>query len=292
MDNLDLGHWTSTIEFENVNEWFGFVYRVTDLTNDMQYIGRKQFHHYTRKKVKGRKNRKRVVKESKWREYTTSSKRINVLIEEHGIARFSFEIIELCATRGDLSYREVEIQWSEKVLSALLPNGEPKFYNGNIGSVKFRLSKHSKKTREKMSASHKGLASAKKGVKITSKDTLKKMSDATKRQMTPEAKEHLSNINLGKKMDEATKEKISKANTGVPKTAEHVAKVSAALKGRVIPEDQKLKMSLAKNPRGCRVNGIEYNSIKEAANQLDKSIGYLTWRLNSDKYPEFIIIIK
>jgi len=134
---MDLGHWQFTEEFD-ITEWYGFVYRVTDLVTTMEYIGRKQFFNVTRKIVKGRKNRKRVIKEGKWREYTTSSRQINELIVKHGKDRFKFEIIELCKTKGDLSFREVEIQWEEKVLTATLPDGTRKYYNGQIGAIKFR----------------------------------------------------------------------------------------------------------------------------------------------------------
>lgn len=134
---MDYGHWHCELEFE-VDDYFGFVYRVTDLHNNMEYIGRKQFHSHTRKVIKGRKNRKRVIKEGKWREYTTSSKKINELIEEHGMDRFKFEIIELCKTKGDLSYREAQLQWEELVLEAKLPDGSRKYYNGQIGAIKWR----------------------------------------------------------------------------------------------------------------------------------------------------------
>ena len=134
---MDFGHWHCEFDFE-VDDYFGFVYRVTDLTNDMEYLGRKQFHSHTRKKVKGRKNRKRIIKEGKWREYTTSSKIINELIIEHGIVRFKFEIISLCKTKGDLSYREAQLQWEELVLEAKLPDGTRKYYNGQIGAIRWR----------------------------------------------------------------------------------------------------------------------------------------------------------
>ena len=104
------GHWECSHEFD-MAEWFGFIYRVTNLKNDMMYIGRKQFRTYTRKKIVGRTNRKKIVTESNWKTYTTSSKAINQLIEEVNKDTFKFEIIELCASKAELVYREVEIQW-------------------------------------------------------------------------------------------------------------------------------------------------------------------------------------
>ena len=138
---MDYGHWHCDLDEFEVDEHFGFIYRVTDLVNGRQYIGRKQFHNHTRKKIKGRKNRKRVIKEDKWRAYTTSSRQINELITEHGMDRFKFEILELCKTRGELTYREAQLQWEEKVLEATLEDGTPAYYNGQIGAVKFKLKK-------------------------------------------------------------------------------------------------------------------------------------------------------
>lgn len=160
---MDLGHWVlsgkADIEDFNPDDWFGFVYRVTNTLNGMQYLGKKQFKSHTRKIVKGRKNRKRVSKESNWKEYLTSSTHVHDAIEEHGKENFKFEIIELCETRGDLSYREVELQWEEKVLEATLPNGDMKYYNKAIGNIKFRLSsvKNRIKLNEKAKKSSKTL---------------------------------------------------------------------------------------------------------------------------------------
>lgn len=41
-------------------------------------------------------------------------------------------------TRGELTYREVELQWNNDVLSRdTLPNGERTWYNEAIGAIKF-----------------------------------------------------------------------------------------------------------------------------------------------------------
>lgn len=124
----------------NIDDYYGFVYRVTDLHNNMEYIGKKTFWFRVAKKpLKGRKNRRLSKKESDWKTYTTSSKIINALIEEHGMERFKFEIIKLCKTKMELRYNEVKIQWENLVLEARLPNGEYKFYNGQIDSVRRKI---------------------------------------------------------------------------------------------------------------------------------------------------------
>ena len=131
---MDLGHWNSLIEDFNPGEWFGFVYRITNNTTDMSYIGRKQFFSYTRKKIKGRKNRKRIVRESNWREYTGSCDQLNEDIKSLGIGNFTFTILKLCKTKGDLDYHETWYQMNENVLHSTFPDGSRKYYNNNIMS--------------------------------------------------------------------------------------------------------------------------------------------------------------
>jgi len=132
----DIGHWTYPNEFDH-DEWFGFIYRIKHIPTGKHYIGKKQFHSYTRKKIKGRKNRKKIVKESNWKAYTGSSKQLNNDIEEFGKDQFEFTIESLHETRGSLFYAEVEKQVGENVLRETLDNGDRKYYNGHIGSTKF-----------------------------------------------------------------------------------------------------------------------------------------------------------
>ena len=130
------GHWQFPFEFDPA-EWYGFVYRIVDLDSNKEYIGKKQLKSRQRRKVKGRKNRKVVLKESNWEKYTGSSKALNAEIESRGKDRFAFYILSLHETKGSLYYQEVLTQITEDVLRATLPNGERKYWNGHIGAVKF-----------------------------------------------------------------------------------------------------------------------------------------------------------
>lgn len=132
----DTGHWEYPNEFD-YDEWFGFIYRIIHTQTGREYLGKKQFHSYTRKKIKGRKNRKKIIKESNWKKYTGSSKQLNNDIEEFGKDQFKFIIESLHETRGSLFYAEVEKQVKENVLRETLDNGDRRYYNGHIGSVKF-----------------------------------------------------------------------------------------------------------------------------------------------------------
>lgn len=132
----DIGHWEFPNKFD-ADEWFGFIYRIVHTPTGKSYVGKKQFHSYTRKKIKGRKNRKKIIKESNWKKYTGSSKQLNGDIETLGKDQFEFIIESLHETRGSLFYAEVEKQVKENVLRETLDNGERKYYNGHIGSTKF-----------------------------------------------------------------------------------------------------------------------------------------------------------
>jgi len=126
------GHWTNLPEDFIPSEWWGFVYCITRNDTGRKYIGKKQLNSYTRKKVKGRKNRKRVVKESNWKEYTGSCDELNKEIEELGKEKFTFEVLKLCKTKGELTFSEVEYQIKNNVLTESLEDGSRAYYNSNI----------------------------------------------------------------------------------------------------------------------------------------------------------------
>ena len=83
----------------------GFIYMIKFATGEF-YIGRKNFYSVRRIKVKDRKNRKIVTKESNWRTYETSSKEVQERIingEKH-----TKEIVHLCDTKVCLMYFELK----------------------------------------------------------------------------------------------------------------------------------------------------------------------------------------
>ncbi len=115
----------------DINEWFGFIYIITNRLTNQKYIGKKQFFSITRKTVKGRKNKKRIIKESKWETYTGSSVHLNKDIDLHGLDAFHFEIVSLHETKGSLYYAEVELMIINDAIRS------PQFYNRQCGAVKF-----------------------------------------------------------------------------------------------------------------------------------------------------------
>ena len=132
--------WTyqgKTFESEDIDDNYGFVYRITNLTNNYDYIGKKFF--WTVKKrppLKGKKNKRRSTVETDWKDYWGSSDRLTQDILQLGKEKFKREIIYLCKTRGETNYVEAFFQFRENVLL------REDNYNGiinirlGIGSVK------------------------------------------------------------------------------------------------------------------------------------------------------------
>ena len=112
---------------DDIGDFYGYVYRITNLVSGHDYIGRKYFNTVRKlNPLKGFKRKRKVTKETDWQEYWGSSKRLLEDIEKLGKANFKREIICLCETRGDTNYMEAKIQFDEEVL--LNPNN----YNGII----------------------------------------------------------------------------------------------------------------------------------------------------------------
>ena len=120
---------------------FGFVYLITNLKSNKKYVGRKYFYSVRRIKVKGKKNRKVIRKESNWRIYTGSNKDLSSDIEKIGIKNFKFEILILTETKGQTNYLEENIQHKMNVLT------NKSYYNSSIGSRKFITVKFSDKAK-------------------------------------------------------------------------------------------------------------------------------------------------
>ena len=105
----------------------GFVYLITNLTNNKKYIGKKlaKFKK-TRPPLKGRKNKRRSKVESDLRDYWGSSDKLIADVEQLGQDKFSREILYYCKSRGELSYLEAKEQFAREVLLS------DEYYNGII----------------------------------------------------------------------------------------------------------------------------------------------------------------
>ena len=115
-------------ESEDIKDYFGFCYILTDLENGMKYIGRKYF--YSVRKKKG--IRKKVRSESDWKTYYSSSKKIQQMVLESGPNRFKREILSLYKKKGQVNYNETKLLFQHNVLEAVNDDGEKLYYNENI----------------------------------------------------------------------------------------------------------------------------------------------------------------
>jgi antitoxin component YwqK of YwqJK toxin-antitoxin module len=96
------------IEFTEdlIDKSFGFVYCITNLSNGRRYIGKKLFTKSGRKQTKGKIKKVRVT--SDWLDYYGSNKELQEDVVKNGVDKFHREILHLCATRSECSYRETQ----------------------------------------------------------------------------------------------------------------------------------------------------------------------------------------
>ena len=123
--------WTyqgSTFTSDDINDFFGYVYRITNLQNGRQYIGRKYFV----QKRKPRGGKRRVTSESDWKKYYGSSPELKEDIKHYGKHNFKREIISLHETLGKVNYEETKQLFLNNVLMEALDYGTPAYYNSNI----------------------------------------------------------------------------------------------------------------------------------------------------------------
>ena len=111
----------------------GFVYIITNITNQRKYIGKKlaKFSKTTQKTVKlknGSKKKKKIRTkvDSDWRDYYGSSPELLRDVELLGKDNFKREILYYCKSKAECSYIEAREQFSRRVLES------QDWYNGHI----------------------------------------------------------------------------------------------------------------------------------------------------------------
>ncbi len=100
--------------FTEVGNNYGFVYIITNLIDNRQYIGKKFFWSTKRKQIN--KKRKSYKVESDWKEYWSSSEELKKDVLTLGSKNFSREIIYLCSNKGTANYLEAREQFNRAVL--------------------------------------------------------------------------------------------------------------------------------------------------------------------------------
>ena len=113
---------------DDIGDYYGFVYRITNTTTQKSYIGRKYF--VQKRKPKGGK--RKVTSESDWKRYFGSSEELKQDIKRIGRSSFRREILSLRKTLGKVNYEETKQLFIHNVLMEALDDGTPKYYNSNI----------------------------------------------------------------------------------------------------------------------------------------------------------------
>ena len=124
-------------------DYYGFIYKITNTITGKFYIGKKSFIHNKRKKLgkkellalppaRGRKPTSKVEQvDSGWRDYWGSSKELLADIKLLGEDKFKKQILLLCKTKKQLTYFEIEHQVLNRILFI-------DSYNDNINGSYFR----------------------------------------------------------------------------------------------------------------------------------------------------------
>jgi len=120
----------------------GFVYKITNKETGKFYIGKKSVISTTNKLLTKKEQlawdkpgripkKKKVVKESDWKNYWGSSKVLQQDVKDLGADKFTKELLRVCYTKKSLTYYEVYYQFKFEVLHI-------DSYNDNILAKIFR----------------------------------------------------------------------------------------------------------------------------------------------------------
>ena len=112
----------------------GFVYLITNLTNNKKYIGKKTF--WTRQK--DRKTGRRKKKESDWQSYFGSCDELIEDVKNLGEDKFLREILYLCPHKKSMSFYETMEQFKRDVIfkeDYYNTNVEGKFFSSEVDRI-------------------------------------------------------------------------------------------------------------------------------------------------------------
>jgi hypothetical protein len=110
-------------QIEELPDCVGYIYCITNLTNNRKYLGKK-LSHFTKTSLKtitlksGVKKKKKVKSypESDWKTYYGSCLELQNDVKSLGEENFYREILCFCYSKGQLSYKEAELQFKYQVL--------------------------------------------------------------------------------------------------------------------------------------------------------------------------------
>lgn len=112
---------------DDIGDYIGFVYVITDLSNNKKYVGKKTFKSKRKlRPLKGKTRKRTKIVESDWQDYYGSSAEVKELVEQNGKENYKREILHLCHKKGEMGYLEAKEQFDRNVLL------DDTYYNGII----------------------------------------------------------------------------------------------------------------------------------------------------------------
>ena len=97
-------------------KYYGFVYKITRISDGKSYIGKKLLKSRRTKILKGKK--KKITVDSDWKKYWGSNKFLQEDVKTLGEDNFKREILKFCKTKGELNYFEAKYQFDYDVLES------------------------------------------------------------------------------------------------------------------------------------------------------------------------------
>lgn len=140
-------HRNNISTFEVPETAIAFIYKITNLTNDKFYIGRKMLVSNRKKKLtikekalegNSRKKFKREIKPTNWENYWGSNDELLNDVKELGEDKFKREILIFTTNKTDTSFYEMAIQIKEDVLFKNSYNrhiANTKFFKGKVSEI-------------------------------------------------------------------------------------------------------------------------------------------------------------
>jgi hypothetical protein len=115
----------------------GFIYELTQISTGKKYIGKKNLYsHRTLPPLAGQKRRRKVVKESDWKNYYGSQADVKKLVKENK-QDFTREILKFVQTKKLLTYWETKYLFIKGVIEP-----ESNYLNDNVEGRYFRRDFH------------------------------------------------------------------------------------------------------------------------------------------------------
>ena|ERR1035437_3145823 len=109
----------------DIKEQYGFVYKITNIKTGKSYIGAKFFWKPHYRMIA--KKKKKLMVESDWRTYWSSSELLKSDVKEFGEDSFTREILHLVKFKGAIKYLETKEIMIRECLES------DKFYNSFVG---------------------------------------------------------------------------------------------------------------------------------------------------------------